>query len=246
VSIRTSQASIRDLCRSTLPHPGAAKKIRVVVHRSLDDIGPKAKPPRICVACERLAEQTEILAERVALDGKFVIPGLINAHGHVNAPGDLRTYAAYGVTTVFSLGSEPPEVFAQRAGQSSPTLDRARVFVAGPVLSPTTLEQVRVQVADIAARKADIVKIRVDDPATSTPGPKLDVGANDFTIELWVKGALADNAAPAVVCGANGAWVNGTIVLDGGMVQWEIQRIHCMPSIIRMPADCRPVRAIDD
>jgi imidazolonepropionase-like amidohydrolase len=107
-------------------------------------------------------------AEHVALDGKFVIPGLINAHGHVNVPDDLRTYAAYGVTTVFSLGNEPAEVFAQRAGQTSPTLDRARVFVAGPVLSPTTLEQVPIQVADIAARKADIVKIRVDDNLGTT------------------------------------------------------------------------------
>jgi glucose/arabinose dehydrogenase len=60
----------------------------------------------------------------------------------------------------------------------------------------------------------DRVKIRIDDPATSTAGPKLDVGANDFTIELWVKGALVDNAAPAITCGANTAWVNGNIVLD--------------------------------
>src|SRR5262245_51532617 len=36
-------------------------------------------------------------AERVALSGKTVIPGLINAHGHVNSPDrDLKTYAAYG------------------------------------------------------------------------------------------------------------------------------------------------------
>ena len=41
-------------------------------------------------------------AERVALNGKTVIPGLINAHGHVNDPKDLRTYAAYGITTVYS------------------------------------------------------------------------------------------------------------------------------------------------
>src|SRR5688500_3558342 len=31
-------------------------------------------------------------AERIPLDGKTVIPGLINAHGHVNDPRDLRTY----------------------------------------------------------------------------------------------------------------------------------------------------------
>ena len=51
-------------------------------------------------------------AERVALDGKVVIPGIINAHGHVNGARDLDTYAAYGVTTVYSLGGEPADVFA--------------------------------------------------------------------------------------------------------------------------------------
>jgi imidazolonepropionase-like amidohydrolase len=54
-------------------------------------------------------------AERIPLDGKVAIPGLINAHGHVNEPKDLRTYAAYGVTTVFSLGGEQPPVFAARS-----------------------------------------------------------------------------------------------------------------------------------
>src|SRR5688572_7880747 len=29
-------------------------------------------------------------AEHVALNGKFIIPGLINAHGHVNTPDDLK------------------------------------------------------------------------------------------------------------------------------------------------------------
>src|SRR5262245_38139389 len=59
-------------------------------------------------------------AERMALDGKTVIPGLVNAHGHVNdATHDLRTYAAYGVTTVFSLGGEPPGVFAARDSQAT-------------------------------------------------------------------------------------------------------------------------------
>ncbi|HJU75386.1 MAG TPA: amidohydrolase family protein [Gemmatimonadaceae bacterium] len=103
-------------------------------------------------------------AQRIALDGKFVIPGLINAHGHVNdAARDLRTYAAYGVTTVFSLGGEQPAVFAARAEQTSPALNRARVFVSGPVLTPATPNEARTQVAELAARKVDIVKIRVDD-----------------------------------------------------------------------------------
>src|SRR5262245_45676392 len=78
-------------------------------------------------------------AERVSLTGKTVIPGLVNAHGHVtDADRDLRTYAAYGVTTVFSLGGEPPPVFAARAAQNTPSLNRTRVFLAGPVLAPRT------------------------------------------------------------------------------------------------------------
>ena len=108
-------------------------------------------------------------AERVAIDGKTVIPGIINAHGHVNSPADLRTYAAYGVTTVFSLGGEPESVFAARAAQNTPALDRARVFLAGPVLAPNTPDEARTQVAGVAAQKVDIVKIRVDDNLGTTP-----------------------------------------------------------------------------
>ena len=107
-------------------------------------------------------------AERVSLAGKTVIPGLINAHGHVNTPADLRTYAAYGVTTVYSLGGEPESVFAARAQQNTPTLDRARVFVAGPVLTPNTPDEARTQVAGVAAQKVDMVKIRVDDNLGTT------------------------------------------------------------------------------
>jgi imidazolonepropionase-like amidohydrolase len=108
-------------------------------------------------------------AERVSLNGKTIIPGLINAHGHVtDANRDLRVYAAYGVTTVFSLGGEPASVFAARDAQASPDLRRSRVFVAGPVLSPSSPEEARQQVAQLASQKVDIVKIRVDDNLGTT------------------------------------------------------------------------------
>jgi imidazolonepropionase-like amidohydrolase len=112
-------------------------------------------------------------ATRVALDGRFVIPGLINAHGHVNGPSDLDTYAAYGVTTVYSLGGEPASVFTARAQQNTPSLARARVFVAGPVLTPNTVDEARSMVAAVAAQQVDIVKIRVDDNlGTATKMPR--------------------------------------------------------------------------
>lgn len=107
-------------------------------------------------------------AERISLRRKIVIPGLINAHGHVNTPDDLRTYAAYGVTTVVSLGGENEAVFAARAAQNVPSLDRARVYVAGPVLAPASPAEARVQVANVADQRVDWVKIRVDDNLGTT------------------------------------------------------------------------------
>jgi imidazolonepropionase-like amidohydrolase len=108
-------------------------------------------------------------AERISLAGKTVIPGLINAHGHVNTARDLLTYAAYGVTTVFSLGGEPPEVFVARELQNTPALQRARVFVAGPVLTPNTAGEARALVDSVARQNVDIVKIRVDDNLGTAP-----------------------------------------------------------------------------
>jgi imidazolonepropionase-like amidohydrolase len=113
-------------------------------------------------------------AERIALAGKHVIPGLINSHGHANnADRDLKTYAAYGVTTVFSLGGESAEVMAARANQAP--ADRARVFGAGPVLAPNTPDEARQEVAKNAAMKVDIIKIRVDDNLGTTAKMKPEV-----------------------------------------------------------------------
>ncbi|MCU0479114.1 MAG: PQQ-dependent sugar dehydrogenase [Chloroflexi bacterium] len=60
----------------------------------------------------------------------------------------------------------------------------------------------------------DRVKIRVDDPTNANPGPPADVGAADFTIELWMRGRAAENPAPAVACGANVSWISGHVLVD--------------------------------
>jgi imidazolonepropionase-like amidohydrolase len=122
-------------------------------------------------------------AQRVSLAGKTAIPGLVNAHGHVgntvgmeqghysadNVTRDLKTYAAYGITTVFSLGDDQAAGFAARDGQRTPTLDHARLFVAGPVLAPKSPADAVKLVDEDAAMKVDIVKIRVDDNLGATP-----------------------------------------------------------------------------
>lgn len=118
---------------------------------------------RIVAAGASAQVRIPVGAERIALDGKVVVPGLINAHGHASSRANLATYAAYGVTTVYSLGDETPEVFAARDAQRSASPSHARVFVAGPVLTPASPDEARTQVAAVAAQGVDIVKIRVDD-----------------------------------------------------------------------------------
>ena len=71
-------------------------------------------------------------ASIVDLGGRWLLPGFINAHGHVTgaraaSQAQLEQYAHYGVTTVVSLGGEEPDAFALRDEQSSPDLDRARI-----------------------------------------------------------------------------------------------------------------------
>lgn len=118
-------------------------------------------------------------AEEVSLSGRTVIPGIINSHGHVGGTLGLRSgpdvyseenilrqlalYARYGVTTVVSLGDDGPAGIRLRDAQHSPILDRARLYLAGPVVSSDDPEDARRQVRELAEMKVDFVKIRVDD-----------------------------------------------------------------------------------
>jgi imidazolonepropionase-like amidohydrolase len=118
-------------------------------------------------------------ATRVDLKGKTILPGLVNAHGHVAATSglrsdpavfytrdnllrQLRTYAMYGITTVFSLGDDQAAGFELRNENATAT-DRARLFVAGPVIGGDTAEAARAAAVKVAAMQPDLLKIRVDD-----------------------------------------------------------------------------------
>jgi imidazolonepropionase-like amidohydrolase len=130
-------------------------------------------------------------AQRIELSGRFVIPGLVNAHGHVgetrglksgpelydrdNALAQLRLYARYGVTTVTSLGGDHEDGFRLRDEQDTAALDRARLHVAGRIVDAKTPEEARAQVQALAAQKPDWVKIRVDDNLGTVPKMPPDV-----------------------------------------------------------------------
>jgi imidazolonepropionase-like amidohydrolase len=118
-------------------------------------------------------------ANLVDVSGKTIIPGLINAHGHVgqthglesgpdvyskdNVLAQLQLYARYGVTTVVSLGGDGPEAIELRDEQDTKDLDRARIYVAGSVVVGRTPAAVTKMIDDNAAMKVDWIKIRVDD-----------------------------------------------------------------------------------
>jgi imidazolonepropionase-like amidohydrolase len=118
-------------------------------------------------------------AERVDVVGLTIMPGIVNAHGHLtsavgmrddpngytreNLLRQLRTYAQYGITTVFSLGDDRDAAFALRNEQNAAPLDRARLFVAGPVIAGATADAARGMVDKVAAMKPDLLKIRIDD-----------------------------------------------------------------------------------
>lgn len=116
-------------------------------------------------------------AREVDVAGRWIVPGLIDAHAHVSgrwaAEGvedayarveqDLLLFARYGVTTVNSLGGEPPEAGAVRAAERDGPPARARLHFAGPVLAPTTFAEAHAAVAANAERGVDWIKIRVDD-----------------------------------------------------------------------------------
>ena len=79
---------------------------------------------------------------------------------------------------------------------------------------PTSSHSLRFRGNGAAAPGLDRVAIRIDDPATNALGPPVDVGASDFTIELWMKAAAAENTAGAVTCGANINWIFGNVLVD--------------------------------
>jgi imidazolonepropionase-like amidohydrolase len=138
-------------------------------------------------------------AQVIDLEGKFVMPGIINAHGHIgntvdltqdpkfytreNIEKNLRTYASYGVTTVLSLGTDQDLIFKVRDEQRAGRPTYTRVFTAGRgftlkggvggmpsvTYNLENAAEIPKDVDALAAKKVDIVKVWVDDSLGHRP-----------------------------------------------------------------------------
>src|SRR5215475_8510198 len=106
--------------------------------------------------------------------GRFVVPGIINGHGHVGpAPRDpqLRQYALFGVTTTTSMYFDQDDVQAFKAAQKAGDLRGARIltvmyrFMSEPFKPGSemkTPDEARGKVDEIVAKGADFVKVWID------------------------------------------------------------------------------------
>jgi imidazolonepropionase-like amidohydrolase len=133
---------------------------------------------------------------RIDSTGKTIIPGLINAHGHVTTDDYsklprrphmmqiLQAYAEYGVTTTTNLGSssieDETESLKIRDEQRKGTPDRTRLFDAGKNAIGASPQEARASVVRLADAKVDLIKYHING------------NAKDMTPDIY--GALVDEA----------------------------------------------------
>jgi imidazolonepropionase-like amidohydrolase len=152
------------LTHATLIDGSGAAPLRdatvVMANGRISDIGPSVAIP---------ADATVI-----DLSGKFITPGIINAHGHVGpAQRDpqLRQYALYGVTTTTSMYFDQDDIVEFKARQKAGDLRGARIlsvmyrFMSDPFRPGSenkTPQEARARVDEIVAKGGDFVKVWID------------------------------------------------------------------------------------
>jgi imidazolonepropionase-like amidohydrolase len=164
-------------------------------------------------------------AERMDVKGATIMPGLVNAHGHLTGANGMRndpdgytrenlirqlnTYAGYGVTTVFSLGDDQEAAFQLRNEQGSGPLQRSRFFIAGPVINGANAEAARAMTDKVVAMKPDLLKIRVDDNLGSSKKMPEDAWratiarAKELKLPIAVHVFYLSDAKATLMAGAN-------------------------------------------
>ena len=100
--------------------------------------------------------------------GKYVLPGLINAHAHLQEERggkpqpieyELNIWLACGITTVRDVGSDTRRALELRRQSAEGQIAAPRIFVYPMFGRPDTPEQARAHVRELKAMGADGIKI---------------------------------------------------------------------------------------
>ncbi|WP_279600168.1 amidohydrolase family protein [Methylobacterium sp. J-077] len=195
----------RDICAKELVFTGA-RLIDGTAAQPIEDGVLVIKGDRIVAAGPRTAVAVPPGAEIHDQRGRTILPGLISDHSHVgivkgltvgpenytreNILGQLKAYAARGVTTVMALGLNGgllPQLRAEAHAGKIPGadlfgVDRGIGVTGGQppdavihmgsdqILRPATAEEGRDAVRTMKARGTDIVKLWLDDVGGTLPG----------------------------------------------------------------------------
>jgi len=134
-------------------------------------------------------------AQTLDLTARFVMPGIMNMHGHLgnvvdfvqdpknftreNAEKQLKQYARFGVTSMVSMGSDQPAVFDIRKEQRAGRPHEARVFTAykgftGVGGYPTTAAGMKGVPFEVSSNA------QIDEDVKTLAGLKVDL------VKVWV------------------------------------------------------------
>jgi imidazolonepropionase-like amidohydrolase len=116
------------------------------------------------------------VAEVIDGDGGVLLPGLFDAHVHLDGPGRLATLASYGITTALDMASLPEETAALRGQPATTDIRSAGISAIAPGSLHSHLpgigqrglisgpDEAKRFVADRIAEGSDYIKIVVGSP----------------------------------------------------------------------------------
>lgn len=100
--------------------------------------------------------------------GKYVLPGLINAHAHLQDERagvaqpieyELKIWLASGITAIRDVGSDTRKALAWRDASAKGTLAAPRMFIYPQFGRPTNADSARARVRSLKAMGADGIKL---------------------------------------------------------------------------------------
>jgi imidazolonepropionase-like amidohydrolase len=158
-----------------------ARLIDATRPRPIDDSVVIVQGDRIHVAEPRARVRIPQGATIVDAKGKFLIPGLVDAHCHINQPPeDMKRYwiaqLRWGVTTMRAAGNDKPDRVPLFRETRNGTLLAPRSYTAGqgfsvsgpyegaPVFRPKTPDEARANVQSLKAQNVDFLKIWMTNP----------------------------------------------------------------------------------